>query len=64
DTKWTLISTFVGMWVVRLVIARILVGYMGWGLSGAWVALAADQLVRSAIIIYRYRTGKWKEIQV
>jgi len=64
DTKWTLISTFVGMWIVRLVLARILVGNLGWGLSGAWLALAADQLARSALIMMRYRSGKWKAIKV
>lgn len=64
DTKWPLISTTIGIWGFRVVLAKILVDMLGYGLMGAWIALAVDQLVRSAVILWRYRTGKWKTIKV
>ncbi len=33
------------------------------GLTGAWLALAADQLLRAALTIGRYRSARWKQIQ-
>jgi len=34
------------------------------GLEGAWVALAADQLLRSLLVLLRFNSGKWKSIKV
>ena len=64
DTVWPLISTTVGIWGFRVVLALILVNYFQMGLMGAWIALAVDQLARSGIILYRYMSGKWKNIVV
>ncbi|MCL2497764.1 MAG: MATE family efflux transporter [Symbiobacteriaceae bacterium] len=64
DTRWSLYSTTIGIWGVRVVLALLLVNHFQMGLIGAWTALAADQLVRSAIIILRFRAGHWKSIKV
>ena len=31
-----------------------------WGLPGAWVALMADQCLRTLLITLRYNSGKWQ----
>ncbi len=64
DTMWTLVSTGVGVLGVRNLAAFVLVSYMGWGLTGAWVALIIDQLVRWVLIKLRVRTGKWKYVKL
>ena len=64
DTKWPLISTFIGVWGFRVVLGFFLVNTMELGLNGAWLALAIDQLARSGIILYRYWSGKWTSIKV
>jgi putative MATE family efflux protein len=64
DTKWPLISTLLGVAVVRVVLALIFVNVLHFGLIGAWVAMAIDQCVRSGVIYYRYNTGRWKTIKV
>jgi Na+-driven multidrug efflux pump len=32
--------------------------------AGVWVAMFADHLVRDALLLRRYLSGKWKKIAV
>jgi len=64
DTRWTLYSSFIGIWVVRLALAYLLTVRLGMGLIGAWIAMVADMLVRAAVVYGRFSTGKWKKIKV
>ncbi len=34
------------------------------GLIGAWIAVAADQCLRSFLVLLRYNSGKWKQIKI
>lgn len=34
------------------------------GLVGAWIAVAADQCLRSFLVLLRYNSGKWKKIKL
>ena len=63
DTRTTAVITFVTVLLVRPLVA-ILVVHLGFGLYGAWAALACDQLLRSGLVLARYRSGKWKLIKV
>lgn len=64
DTFWPLLATFIGSLPFRLIIAYVLVYNFGMGLTGAWVAVLVDQLVRWFFVIMRFRTGKWKYIKI
>lgn len=64
DTRFTLVSTGAGVLVVRNVFAWLFVIVRGMGLTGAWIALMIDQLVRWILISLRARSGKWKDIQL
>ena len=59
DTKATAMITSVTVLILRPVLAIFLIR-MGFGLYGAWMAFAADQLVRSLLVLLRYNSGKWK----
>ncbi len=63
DTKATAIIITITTMILRPTLAVILV-HMGFGIFGAWVALACDQLLRSLLIFIRYRSGKWKLIKL
>lgn len=63
DTKTTAKITFITVLIVRPVLAIILVK-LGLGLYGAWLAVAADQLLRSLLVLLRYQSGKWKLIKI
>jgi putative MATE family efflux protein len=64
DTMYPLYASFIGIWVFRVSIAYVFVSVFKWGLIGAWVALLLDQYTRSAVIYYRYRSGKWKYARI
>lgn len=64
DTRWPLIATMAGVVGVRVVLGFLFVNMLGWGLPGAWIAMACDQSTRSAFIYFRYRSGHWKTTKV
>ncbi len=64
DPKWTLYSSSIGIWVVRLVLAYLLTVRLGMGLIGAWIAMVADMFTRAIVVYGRFSTGKWKKIKV
>lgn len=64
DTFWPLVATFMGVLLVRVVLAYIFVIIMGWGLMGAWIAVFIDQFVRWVFVYIRFRTGKWKHVKI
>ena len=63
DTRSTAMITFVTVLLVRPGIAVLLVN-LGLGLYGAWLAMAADQILRSTLVMGRYKGGKWKLIKL
>lgn len=63
DTKATAVIITITTMILRPSLAIILV-HTGLGIFGAWIALAADQLLRSLLIYIRYRSGKWKTIKL
>ncbi len=63
DTKTTAMITFITVLLVRPTVAILLVN-LGFGLYGAWMALACDQILRSALVLGRYQSGKWKLIKL
>jgi putative MATE family efflux protein len=64
DTKWVMYFTIIGNWGVRLVLSYILGLRMGIGLNGFWLAMGIDVTFRSILIIWRFLSGKWKDLDV
>lgn len=64
DTIWTLVSTFVGILLVRVILGYYFVMILGLGLTGAWIAILIDQFIRWVLITLRFRTNKWKYITI
>lgn len=63
DTRATAIFTFITVLLIRPTVAILLVK-LGLGLYGAWAGLAADQILRSGLVLNRYNSGKWKLIKL
>ena len=63
DTKVTAMITFITVLLVRPGVAILLVN-TGLGLYGALLALACDQILRSALVLGRYNSGKWKLLKL
>lgn len=64
DTKWVMYFTIIGNWGVRLVLSYVLGLRMGIGLNGFWLAMGIDVTFRSILIIWRFLSGKWKDLDV
>lgn len=64
DTRSIAVYTFLTILILRPALAMLLIHYTDLGLIGAWIALVLDQLVRTALVVGRYRSGKWKYIKL
>lgn len=64
DTRFPLISTFIGVLGIRVILANVFIRIFGMGLFGAWLAIAIDQFIRWIMIRLRFRAGKWKTIRL
>jgi putative MATE family efflux protein len=64
DTFWPMAGTFVGVILIRVVLAHVFVNVLGFGLNGAWLAVLVDQFVRWLFVYARFRTGRWKHIKI
>lgn len=64
DTRATAIITFITVLLVRPGFALLAIYVFDWGLQGAWVAMALDQIIRTTLVFTRYKSGKWKNIKI
>jgi len=60
DTKATAVITFLTVLLVRPAFAIFSINVLNWGLTGAWVAMVLDQLLRTLLVMQRFHSGKWK----
>ncbi len=52
------------MWLVSVLGSYLFAVVLGMGLYGLWIALAADEVVRGVLMICRWKSGKWKQINL
>ena len=60
DSRHAFLYSAIGMWGIRTPICLLMVKVLGWGLAGAWLAMAADLIVRGILCTLRLMSGKWK----
>jgi putative MATE family efflux protein len=64
DAKSIALVTFIGILVVRPLVALLLVNVLKIGLTGIWIALSSDYVIGCVVIWFRYRKGKWTKIVI
>ncbi len=64
DTRYPMLVTGLGIFLVRLPLAYVLAHVIGWGLPGAWGALIVDFSLRGVFNFLRFRGGRWKQVKV
>jgi putative MATE family efflux protein len=62
DTRYTAFVIAITVLGVRSGLGVLAIKVFDWGLWGAWIALIADQLLRTGLMGLRYKSGKWKTI--
>ena len=64
DTRFIMVATTIGMWGVRLPLAAIAGPWLALDVLFVWSAMIADWTIRMGLLLWRYRSERWKAIQV
>ncbi len=64
DTVWILGITALSSYLVRLPLAWLFGLALGWGLTGIWIGLCAELVVRGIAFWLRFRFGRWELLRV
>jgi Na+-driven multidrug efflux pump len=48
-------STTIGMWFVRVIGVYVLGISMGLGITGVWLSIAIDLVIRALFLMYRFK---------
>jgi MATE family multidrug resistance protein len=64
DTRYPMVITGACIWGLRVPLAYVLALVLGWGLVGAWSAMAIDFALRGMLNFLRFRGGGWKTVKV
>ena len=64
DSKFCMIVSVSSMWAVRIGVGYLLSVVLKMGVTGVWIGMFADWLVRGSIYLARLLGGKWRKHQV
>ena len=64
DVRITFITSTLSCWLGSVALSYLLCVILGWGLVGLWTAFAADETFKSIVYIFRWRSGKWRNIDI
>ena len=59
DTRYTMMTAFIGMWIFRIGLGYILGIVFEMGILGIWIAMYIDWIVRGTMYSFRLRGDKW-----
>lgn len=61
DVHYPMMAGMVTMWLVSVGGAHLFGSVLGLGLIGIWTALMLDECIRGALMIQRWKKGKWRD---
>lgn len=64
DTRFIMGATIVGMWGVRVPMALIVTLWLHLSVFYVWTAMIVDWTLRMTLLLWRYRSERWKAIRV
>jgi putative MATE family efflux protein len=64
DTRFIMWATTAGMWGVRVPLAFAFGIWLELGVYYVWTAMVADWTVRMGLLLWRYQSERWRQIQV
>ena len=59
DSRFTMLVSMVSMWAVRVGLSYFFVYQLNMKLTGVWLAMCLDWVVRAIAFVWRYCSGKW-----
>lgn len=64
DVLYTALISLVSIGFIRPVASWVLCYPLGLGLTGAWIGLLLDQLIRLTMVLIRFKSDKWTKISL
>lgn len=64
DTTYTAIASTVSVTVIRTLFSYLCGIVLGWGITGIWLGVLADQISRFLFASIRFKAGKWTGIKI
>jgi putative MATE family efflux protein len=64
DTVSPMVINLVALWLVQIPLAYLLSRSFGLAGSGIWIALVIGWFVQAALMVWRYRQGRWKSKRI
>ena len=64
DTRWPFVVRCMLSWMVFLPVAYLLAIPVGLGLTGAWLGGLAQIILLALFLVFRFRSGAWRRIQI
>lgn len=64
DTRWPLMVSFAGLWLVRIPLAWVLSVTFGMGMIGVWIAYIVEYYGRAVVTTLRFARGSWRTLKV
>ena len=64
DVKFSMITSTVTMWLLRVSLCMILCRFFGFGPIAVWIGMFTDWTARSIIFTIRFKSGKWLEHKI
>lgn len=61
DTKYTMVTSVIGMWAFRIVLGYVFGISFKMGVAGVWVGMYIDWVVRGTLYCFRLKNEKWKQ---
>ena len=60
DVYFPTICAIFSMWLVSVLGAYIFAVVLDMGIYGLWIALAMDEILRGILMVWRFKSGKWR----
>lgn len=64
DTRFIMGATMIGMWCVRVPLALVAALWLRQSVLYIWAAMIVDWTVRMGLLLWRYQSERWRQIQI
>ena len=61
DVRFSLLVSIIGMWGLRIGLVWLAIHPLALGVTGVWLAIAADCFIRMELCIWRIKSRKWRK---
>ena len=64
DVNFPILMSVAFTWCVSVTFGYIFGVVLNWGITGIWIAMATDEILRGITLTTRFAKGKWKKINL